>query len=226
MEARSRRGRPDPQRRNALLAGGFRRRTRPRTTVTARDYVSVLRRRWISVALTLVLALAVAVAGALLVPRPYVAKSTVRVATASSQTEPVRSDDLSYSDRLMNTYRTIAASKPVRQALAARLHVQTAPSTSISIPANPELIQIPAKDGDARLAQRTANELARLLVARVSGLASVGQRAAGAQLRPRLQALSARIDSQSQERARLAAIPAAARTTAEASRLGELTEHI
>ncbi len=194
--------------------------------MTVRDYVSVFRRRWISVVVTLVLALGVAVAGALLVPRPYVARSTVRVATASSQTEPVRPDDLSYSDRLMNTYRTIATSKPVRRALAARLGVKTAPATSVTIPANTELIQITAKDGNPRLAQRAANELARLLVARASGLASVGERAASAQLRPKLQALSDRIDSESQERGRLAAIAIAKRSPAQASRLGELTEQL
>jgi capsular exopolysaccharide synthesis family protein len=132
------------------------------------DFVAVVwRRRWL-VVWTLAAALGVALLITLLQPRTYEATATVRVATVSGTpgTE-VRRDDLAYTDRLVNTYRTQLRSRPVKAELARRLGRATAPEIVIETPANTELLRISARDGSPEIAARAANQLAAILIANV-----------------------------------------------------------
>jgi len=71
------------------------------------SFIAVVWRRRLVVAVATVLALAATIAGLFLITPLYTASTTLRMGTANTGSSGWVSYDLQYSDRLMNTYRTM-----------------------------------------------------------------------------------------------------------------------
>jgi non-specific protein-tyrosine kinase len=101
----------------------------------------------------------------------YKATATIRVATGVGGTDVLRAEDLSFSDRLINTYKELAESKPLRRAVQRRTASSGLPDVKVELPANTELLLLSVEAPSPRLAQREANALAQLVVLRARELA-------------------------------------------------------
>jgi capsular exopolysaccharide synthesis family protein len=136
-----------------------------------RQYLAILwRRKWV-IAITAAMTLIVTAVGTFMATPIYVASTTLRITpTPNGPDERLGWGDIQYADRLMNTYLTIATSRPVMEKLGQALRF-TEPAQieelrkqiKVEIPANTELIQITAEDQDPMLAAEAANTLASIL---------------------------------------------------------------
>lgn len=124
----------------------------------------VSRRKWV-IMTTIVLTLIVTVAGTQLMTPMYEATATLRVTTATSGAADSVAHDINYTDRLMNTYATIATSTPLRQQLAAKVGGVDASAIKVEHTANTELMLITVEDQNPSRAANAANALADLLIA-------------------------------------------------------------
>jgi capsular polysaccharide biosynthesis protein len=128
------------------------------------------RRRWVIGLVALGSAL-----GALvftLVQRPdYTATAVVHVATRSSiASDQIRSDDLTYVDRLENTYADLATSRGLVDELVRDVGLSERPGVEVQAVPNTELMDIDVTTHDPDRAAAAANQLAALLIARVRAL--------------------------------------------------------
>src|SRR4051812_33177154 len=78
----------------------------------------------------------------------YTSSTTLRVSTAAIGSFEFLQYDLTYTDRLMNTYARIAASGPVVDELVQRLQLDHYPDISVDTVTGTELMQIQVKDKD------------------------------------------------------------------------------
>ena len=144
--------------------------------------LSVLRRRWWVVGLTVVFALIVAFAGLSLVKPTYKATVTLQVPIATGSQAP---SDLTYVDSLMNTYTQLAQQPTVRAAVARALHGQP-PTLQVSAQPNTELLNVSALSHSPSVAQRAANIAASALISRANSLSGTtsqqGQQSLSAQI--------------------------------------------
>ena len=116
----------------------------------------------------------------------YSASATLRLATVSASNGGGLSPDLEYTDRLANTYRSVVASAPLRNAVQTRLNLSARPAVTASLPANTELIRIGATARSAGLAAEVANAAAAELIKRSEAFAQQDTDAVTADLRARL----------------------------------------
>ena len=87
------------------------------------QYLQILwRRRQIVIAATLAATITVVV-GKVLRPQLYTASATIGIPTVVSGSQDYFDYELGYSDRIMNTYVTIATSSPVLDELQDRLNI-------------------------------------------------------------------------------------------------------
>jgi capsular exopolysaccharide synthesis family protein len=145
--------------------------------VTLADYIGVVRRRFGLIAIVVVTGLIAAGAALLFGTKVYEATSTVRVATGVGGGDAPRVEDLDYSDRLMSTYKELAESRKLRRRVAQATGAEGLADLAVELPPNTELLEISVEAPDAALAQRQANEAARILVARAQQLASESAKA-------------------------------------------------
>lgn len=127
------------------------------------DYLAILwRRKWVIV-LTASVAASIAILAMLVFTPQYEASTTLRMMTVA----PGDFYDITYTDRLMNTYATVATSRPTKQRLMSALALSKPPQVDVEIPANTELLVITVGHPDPVLAMEAANTLAEILRARV-----------------------------------------------------------
>ena len=143
-----------------------------------RNYLAVLRRRvWVIVIVAGLTGTVVNI-GTLQMTPQYVASTTLRVATVTSGPADAPRYDLTYADRLMNTYRQIATSRPIRDELAKQLSLSSRPAIEVDIIANSELMRLTAEHSSPTVAAQAANTLAEILIAQVGAQnAAVGRSA-------------------------------------------------
>lgn len=156
--------------------------------------LAVAKRRWWVIALTTIVAVAVAVVGLSLMTPTYQATATLQAPITTGLQTPT---DLTYIDRLMNTYTQLAQQASFRTHVAhqlARARLK-APSLSVTVEPNTELLQLVASDHSPALAQRTANIAAAVLVSRAGALAQQTSRSAETDISARLSSLAATIIS-------------------------------
>ncbi len=131
------------------------------------SFLSILWRRRLVVAITTVLALIVTVAGISLITPQYTAATTLRMGTANTGSSGWVSYDIQYTDRLMNTYKTIVVSKQTAGQVMDQLHLSAPPQISVSIPANTELMVIQVQDTNPQQAAAAADAVANILVTQI-----------------------------------------------------------
>ena len=150
--------------------------------------LSVLRRRKWIVILSTLLGTAIAAAITLLATPQYVASTTVRILTVGSGSFTAARPDITYTDRLVNTYSRIITGETVRQEIKSQLGLATAPVITVQLIPNTELIRISAEAPDPDDARDIANAAAEMLVAQNrefysgSGSGQTMQQILGAQL--------------------------------------------
>jgi succinoglycan biosynthesis transport protein ExoP len=123
-----------------------------------------------------------------LAQRPnYTATAMVHVATRSSiANDQVRPDDLTYVDRLENTYADLATSRGLVDELVKDLGLSDRPGVQVRAVPNTELMDIDVTTHDRDTAAMAANRLAALLIARVRAL-NLANRGAEADLASRIE---------------------------------------
>ncbi len=141
-----------------------------------KSFVSVLWRRRLVVAVTAVLALVATIGGLSLVTPEYTASTTLRMGTANTGSSGWVSYDIQYTDRLMNTYRTMVISKQTSDEVMSQLNLSVPPQISVTIPANTELMEISVQDRDPKQAADAADAVANILVSQIeSQYGSLGE---------------------------------------------------
>jgi capsular polysaccharide biosynthesis protein len=128
--------------------------------------LQLLRRRAGLIILTTGIALGIAMlALTLLLPVAYAATSTVRVGTIVPPGSGGASYDLYYSDRLVNTYSRLLASRPVIDQMRERVARDTNqqlpahPKIAVELPPNTELVILTVRAATPELAAAAANAL-------------------------------------------------------------------
>ncbi|MBN1312972.1 MAG: polysaccharide biosynthesis tyrosine autokinase [Anaerolineae bacterium] len=130
------------------------------------QYLQILwRRRKIIIATALAATITVII-GRLMKPQTYTASATIRIPTLISGSEDYFDYELSYSDRIMNTYVAIATSSPVLVELQDRLAIPKSEMPSVSAKAinDTELLELTVQSTNPELAQNAANTLADIMV--------------------------------------------------------------
>jgi capsular exopolysaccharide synthesis family protein len=142
--------------------------------VDLRDFIGVIRRRRIVIAVALLVTGLVAVAGYRLTSRDaYEATATLQVKSRAELLGiAVRNDDLTYLDRLHNTYARLAKSPHAVGGIVKSLGLTGRPEVSIASVPNTELMQIKAQANKPADAVRVANALADRLVLEVQRLSA------------------------------------------------------
>ncbi len=101
----------------------------------------------------------------------YTATSVMHVATRSSiASDQVRPDDLTYVDRLENTYADLATNRGLVDKLVRDVGLSERPGVQVQAVPNTELMDIDVTTHDRDTAAVAANQLAALLIARVRAL--------------------------------------------------------
>jgi capsular exopolysaccharide synthesis family protein len=168
---------------------------------------AVIRRRWWVIAITAVLAVGVAVVGLSVVTPQYQATATLQVPITTGVLAPT---DLTYNDRLMNTYASLTQQASLRATVARQVGLSALPTLAVTIDTNTELMELSARNASATVAERTANTAASVLVANATRLALATSRAGENALGAQLNALSNTITAL---QVQLASVPAGASFT-------------
>ena len=128
-----------------------------------RRFLDVLSRRAGVIAVSVAVAVAAAFAVDRLLPHEYEAWAVLHVSVL-----PIGADwrqyDLDYSDRMMNTYVTLAESRRVEAEVAARLDVAEPPYLAVKVEPNSGLMRVIGRGRTPEEAAATANALADVLI--------------------------------------------------------------
>ena len=140
-----------------------------------------------------------------LAQRPeYTATAVVHVATRSSlASDQVRPDDLTYVDRLENTYADLATSRGLVDELARDVGLSERPGVEVQAVPNTELMDIDVTTHDRDTAAAAANRLAALLIARVRAL-NLANRGAETDLASRIERIQSDLTAMRNEYGTLA----------------------
>ena len=160
-----------------------------------------------------------------LAQRPdYTATAVVHVATRTSiASDQVRPDDLTYVDRLENTYADLATSKGLVGELVGDVGLSERPGVDVRAVPNTELMNIAVTTHDRDTAAVAANRLAALLIARVRAL-NLANRGAEPELASRIDEIQSDLMAERLEYGTLAAT--APRSPEQTARLLELKQEI
>lgn len=133
-----------------------------------KNYLSILWRRvWMIIATTITTA-AIVTVGTLIMTPVYQAVTTIRIATVSEGALSNLRYDITYADRLMNTYADIATSGPLLAELGQKLGTNRLPNIKTEIVTDSELMKIEVEDKDPVFAAKVANTLAQILITEMS----------------------------------------------------------
>jgi Mrp family chromosome partitioning ATPase len=149
--------------------------------MNVRDYLNVLVRRRLLVAVVLLASLAAAAAFATLSPRSWTSTATLRVEPGAAVVGgEVHQDDITYLDRLVNTYAKLADSRQLAAEVKQRMKLADAPDVGVVPVPSTNLVNIKATAPGARTASRAANVLGSLLIEQVQQAARDAERDAQA----------------------------------------------
>lgn len=130
-----------------------------------KDYIEIILRRKAVIVVTLLIAVVVTAIGTSLITPTYSAEAKMRIATATSGTGGGQRVELTYSDRLMNTYIDIATSDAVMGPLVEVYGEVDPESVTVEVLANTELMLIAVEDPNPVRAADIANSVTEFLIA-------------------------------------------------------------
>jgi capsular exopolysaccharide synthesis family protein len=163
---------------------------------------AVLGGRWWVVALTTVFAAAAAAGGLSLVAPTYRSTATLQAPIATGVQAP---NDLTYVDRLMNTYTALATQQSYRADVERLAGVRGGLSLSVSVQPNTELLQLSATASSPDRALRIASIAATVLVDRTTAFTRATSQVAEGTLASELGSISQSIAALRDQLARLSA---------------------
>jgi capsular exopolysaccharide synthesis family protein len=132
-----------------------------------REYAAVVWRRKTVVLIALTVAGLTTLIAVSTQAKRYRATATVRTSAAALVIgDAVRTDDVTYTDRLISTYTKILEG-PARDALKRQFNLAAPPTLSVKTPANTELMEIAVSAGSPRAAADEANSAAHFLISYV-----------------------------------------------------------
>jgi succinoglycan biosynthesis transport protein ExoP len=136
--------------------------------VELNTFLSILwRRKSVLFIMTAVTVVVVTVVTLLATP-VYEATTTLRVSTTAGRSgESVRFDDLTYIERLMNTYSRLATNDKILNKVNRELAVEERPTVKVELPANTEYMLLKAEHSDPKTAAKAADLAAQLLIREV-----------------------------------------------------------
>ena len=139
------------------------------------DYLTVLRKRWVSILVIAGLAVGAGVAGTFVVTPTYEARSQVFVSVRTGSTTSDLLQGSSFTQKQVKSYTDLVTSPRVLVPVIEHLDLATTPdelATSVSAgsPLDTVLINIVATDTDPRLAADIANAIAESLSTEVTAL--------------------------------------------------------
>lgn len=139
------------------------------------EYIRILHKNWLIIAVTTVVAVAAAVGYSLLTPPVYTASAKVFVSTASADSAADLNSGNSFTQQRVRTYadlvKTAAVLQPTIDDLGLPLSVeQLRPNVSASAPLNTTVIDITVNEGDAVYATQLATAVAQQLAVVVEKL--------------------------------------------------------
>jgi capsular exopolysaccharide synthesis family protein len=133
--------------------------------VDLNTFLSIIWRRKLVVGVTTLMTLFAVGFVTFLQSPVYAATTTLRVSTQTGRSgDSVRPDDLTYTERLMNTYGKLATSDPLLDQLARRLRLKERPVVTVELPANTEFMRLRVENSDRHKAAKAANLAAVLLM--------------------------------------------------------------
>ncbi|GEN81292.1 polysaccharide biosynthesis tyrosine autokinase [Actinotalea fermentans] len=140
-----------------------------------RDYLAIVRKRWISIALITVLLTGAAVAVTLATTPVYTARAQVYVSVRTGETTTDLLQGSSFSQRQVKSYTDLASTPLVLTPVIEHLDLATTPDTlaesvSADSPLDTSLINIRASDPDPQTASDIANAVAESLAEQVTAL--------------------------------------------------------
>jgi succinoglycan biosynthesis transport protein ExoP len=169
------------------------------------DYLqSLWRRKWIILFAMVITVAAVAFRTSKLT-RTYSASTTMRILTASIGSPEFVQYDVTYADRLMNTYAQMAQSRPLLQQLAAQLNLMSPPNVSVSVVPETELMELTATSADPAQARDIANALAALLIKEIQTTSQGNSQTIIGLLNTQMQEAQTELDQARSQYAQLAA---------------------
>lgn len=141
------------------------------------DYVAVLRKRWITIALVTAIGIAAGIAATALTTPTYKARSQVFVSVRTGETSSDLLQGSSFTQKQVKSYTALVTSPRVLQPVIDQLDLTTSPETlastvSADSPLDTVLINITATNDDPELASAIANATADSLATEVSALES------------------------------------------------------
>lgn len=126
------------------------------------DYLRhIWKYKWVIFIVTLLTGFMVTIRS-LFLPNTYDAFALTRVYSTPVGDGYWRDYNLTYSDRIKNTYVTLVQSAPVQAELLQRLNLSELPEISVEIIPESELVQFSARSDDPEIAASVANEMATL----------------------------------------------------------------
>ncbi len=149
-------------------------------------------RKWIVLLTTLAALGATAWRVSTMTPQ-YVASATLRVATAVIGSSDYVQYDVTYADRLMNTYKEVAAGSSFLQRVVDELDLSSWPTVSIDSIVDTELLNIHIQHENPQVATSVANALARNLAEYAEASGSSREMAAALALATELERLEAAV---------------------------------
>ena len=144
-----------------------------------RDYVSVLRKYWVSITLLTVLGAAAAMAYVMYAPKVYTSTSTVYLAVSGGSSAADLSQGASYSATQARSFAQIATMPSVLNPVIKKLELDTTATdlsrhVTATIPTNTSLITISASNGDPVRSAQIAQQVALSLCDRIQTLSPAG----------------------------------------------------
>lgn len=143
-----------------------------------RDYLRVLRQRWISILIIAFVGFAASLAITLLQTPQYQATARLFVSVKSDATATDVIQGNSFAEKRVTSYISLATTPRVLQAVADELNLKNGLSgltgkVSATAPPQTVLIDLKATDSDPKIAASIANSTAKQLISAVSGVEDV-----------------------------------------------------
>lgn len=136
-----------------------------------REYLAILRKRWIAIALCVVLGLLTAATVSLLLPPQYEASARVYVAAVGGENVGELTQGSSFAERQLASYAEIATAPLVLEPVAERLGTSVAAShINVTTADGTTILEVRATGSDAQASAALANAVADQLVVVVEEL--------------------------------------------------------